>query len=161
MDHPELYASTNAQLKELLLQYNITNEDIEGTGVDGRITKMDRIRTIAQLYKHTKDEFANWQIHIHQLNNDIKIFNHKGDLIAYKRARTASLKSNYNYTISIQHGKVFIWIESHINIPFYTPIDDMVHDSVSFLNTPIPHHTFGRTPGHSGRKVQPHQCHFI
>lgn len=45
----ELHAASNLQLKELLLQYNITNADIEGTGKNGTVLKSDRIKVIMGL----------------------------------------------------------------------------------------------------------------
>lgn len=159
MEYPELHASTNNQLRELLLQFNIGNEDIIGTGANGRVTKMDRIKAVLQLYKHTKSDFQNWQVQISKGN--IEILNHNNQLLASKRVNTSSLKPNYHFNIYIVNGSVSLWIESHINMPFYTPIDDFVDDSLSFYNTPVPHQTFGRTPGHSGRKVEPHRTTFL
>ena len=40
---------SNKELKELLLQYNITNKDIQGTGKHGRILKSDRMKIFNQL----------------------------------------------------------------------------------------------------------------
>lgn len=159
MEYPELHASTNTQLRELLLQFDITNDDIEGTGVNGAITKMDRIRAIVHLYKHTKVDFVNWSIQISKGN--ILIFNHEGKQMASKRVNTSTLKPTFQYTIFILNGTVSLWVEPGYNPPFYTNIDDFVDDSLSFYNTPVPHRTYGRTPGHSGRKVEPHRCHFV
>ena len=170
MEYPELHASTNAHLRELLLQFDITNDDIEGTGVNGAITKMDRIRVIVHLldaryknnvhlYKHTKVDFVNWSIQISKCN--ILIFNHDGKQMASKRVNTSTLKPTFQYTIFILNGTVSLWVEPGYNPPFYTNIDDVVDDSLSFYNTPVPHRTYGRTPGHSGRKVEPHRCHFV
>lgn len=159
MEHPHLHASTNNQLKELLLQYDIIDEDIEGTGVNGRVTKIDRIRTITELYKHTKDDFVNWSIQISK--GSIVILNHNGKKVASKRVNTSSLKSTFQYTIYVTNSKAFIWIEFGYNAPVFTPIDDFVDDSIMFLETPDPHITYGRPiPGHSGRKIDPHRCYF-
>ena len=45
----ELQAFSNLELKELLLQYNLNNSDIEGTGKNGCILKQDRINAILPL----------------------------------------------------------------------------------------------------------------
>ena len=47
----ELQAFSNLQLKELLLQYNLNNSDIEGTGKNGCILKQDRINAILPYLK--------------------------------------------------------------------------------------------------------------
>ena len=46
-----LQAFTNLELKELLLQYNLSDCDIEGTGKNGCILKQDRINAIEPLLK--------------------------------------------------------------------------------------------------------------
>ena len=40
---------SNADLKELLLQYNISNQDIKGSGKLGRILKSDRLKIYKEL----------------------------------------------------------------------------------------------------------------
>jgi hypothetical protein len=54
MEHSDLYAFHNNVLKELLLQYDITDNDIEGSGVNGRVTKIDRIRSITHTIEECK-----------------------------------------------------------------------------------------------------------
>ncbi len=45
----ELQTFTNIELKELLLQYNITDADINGKGKNGCVLKKDRIDLVLQL----------------------------------------------------------------------------------------------------------------
>ncbi len=52
----ELQAFTNLELKELLLQYNISGSDIIGTGKNGCILKSDRIKAILPLLQSENDK---------------------------------------------------------------------------------------------------------
>lgn len=102
--------------------------------------------------------FNQWQVSI--TNNSYSILNENGRIMASKRANTAPLKSTFQYTIHIQNGQVSIWVEPGYNPPFYIGLD-IIDQSLLQLNTPQPNKTYGRVPGHSGRRIEPHRCVFV
>lgn len=56
---------TNKQIKELLLEYNIDDDNIKGTGKNGNVLKADRIKMYLKLQKSLK--------HKHDKAKDIKL----------------------------------------------------------------------------------------
>src|SRR5665647_2669772 len=96
--------------------------------------------------------FQRWTIEIATDSYSIK--NEGGRIMAFKRARTAQLKANY--TIYIQHGTAMIWVEPHINMPFYLSLD-IADPAIQGMTTPQPNKTYGT----HGRRVNPHQVKHI
>ncbi len=105
------------------------------------------------------DSFNQWSIGI--AKNTIIVYNQYNEVVASKNANTSTLKPSYYYTIYITNGRCYIWVESHVNMPSFIELD-IIDQSLMLMNTPKPNCTYGRpTPGHSGRRVEPHRCVFV